>query len=227
MRTTICSMLLTCALMAQGYATAGAPQSSPAASGSETIALFNGKDLSNWYLFLDPEAAGDPRDVWKVTNGTVLCTGESFGYMRTKEKYGDFKLTLEWKWPKKPGNSGVFLWMQDEDKLWPACLEAQLMHERAGDLWAVGGVEFAEVEKGIEDANLTHRGRQNESSEKEPGKWNRYEITCKGGAIELIVNGKLQNKATEATVKEGYIGLQSEGVPIMFRKIELMPLGGK
>ncbi|HQE76458.1 MAG TPA: DUF1080 domain-containing protein, partial [Candidatus Hydrogenedentes bacterium] len=64
--------------------------------------------------------------------------------------------------------------------------------------------------------------RQNPSSEKKPGEWNTYEITCKGDTLELRVNGQLQNKATGMQVPaKGYIGLQSEGGPIMFRNIKL------
>jgi hypothetical protein len=31
----------------------------------------------------------------------------------------------------------------------------------------------------------------------------------------------MQNRATETNIAKGYIGLQSEGVPIQFRAIEL------
>ena len=51
------------------------------------------------------------------------------------------------------------------------------------------------------------------------------EITCKGDTIEVKINGLLQNKATGSTVKQGFIGLQSEGGPIEFRNITLEPAG--
>ena len=51
-----------------------------------------------------------------------------------------------------------------------------------------------------------------------------YEITCKGGTVEVAINGQRQNKATGVTIRKGYIGLQSEGVPIIFRNITLTPL---
>ncbi len=64
----------------------------------------------------------------------------------------------------------------------------------------------------------------NDSNEKKTGGWNKYEITCKGDTIEVAINGQLQNKATGVNISKGYIGLQSEGVPIMFRNIKLTPL---
>jgi hypothetical protein len=50
-------------------------------------------------------------------------------------------------------------------------------------------------------------------------------IWRKGDTLTLKVNGTLQNTATGMQVPEkGYIGLQSEGAPIMFRNIKLTPL---
>ena len=66
--------------------------------------------------------------------------------------------------------------------------------------------------------------RHNESNEKKPGEWNTYEIVCKGDTMEVTVNGLLQNKATGVSIRKGFIGFQSEGVPIVFRNIKLTPL---
>jgi hypothetical protein len=101
-------------------------------------------------------------------------------------------------------------------------MEAQLMHKRAGDFVGMG-CNFNEnrVEKG---SPISYTPRMNDSSEKELGGWNTYEITCKGDTIEATVNGQLQNKATGVSLRRGYVGLQSEGVPIMFRNIKLTPL---
>ena len=71
---------------------------------------------------------------------------------------------------------------------------------------------------------ISYTPRMNDSNEKEPGGWNTYVITCQGGTIETLVNGQLQNKATGVNINTGYIGLQSEGVPIMFRNIKLTPI---
>jgi hypothetical protein len=195
-----------------------------AESGSEdgqTIALFNGKDFEGWHFYLKDSNA-DPKSVWKIRDGEIYCTGNPTGFLRTAEQYGDYKLVLEWRWPEKPGNSGVLLHMSSEEKIWPLCMEAQLMHNRAGDLIGMG-CNFNE-NKAKKDSPISYTPRMNESNEKEPGGWNKYEITCKGGTIEASVNGQLQNKATGVNLTKGYIGFQSEGVPIMFRNIRLTPL---
>ena len=64
-----------------------------------------------------------------------------------------------------------------------------------------------------------------ESSENAAGEWNVYDITCDGDKIELIVNGVVQNIASESSLRSGRISLQSEGGPIEFRNIYLVPLG--
>ncbi len=153
------------------YKTPAYSESSPA---DDTIALFNGEDFEGWHIYLDA-ANADPEDVWKVRGGEIWCSGKPTAFLRTKEEYSDYKLVLEWRWPEKPGNSGVLLHMSDP-------------------------------------------------SEKELGGWNKYEITCKGSTIEATINGRLQNKATGVNIGKRYIGLQSEGVPIMFRNIKLTPL---
>ncbi|MHC4567995.1 MAG: 3-keto-disaccharide hydrolase [Planctomycetota bacterium] len=195
--------------------------------GGDTIALFNGRDLEGWHIWLD-DADADPKNVWKVQNGTIWCTGKPTGFLRTKEQYSDFKLELEWRWPEKPRNrrdrlnSGVLLRMSGEEKIWPLCMEAQLMSGRAGDFVGMGCNFNENVAK--KGGPISYARRMNDSNEKELGGWNKYEITCKGGTIEATINGQLQNKATGVNISKGYIGLQSEGVPIVFRNIKVTPL---
>jgi len=198
-----------------GKADIGAYES---AKGPRTIVLFNGKDLDDWTFCLSDET--DPSDVWEVRNGVIRCSGVPNGYMRTKKTYRDFKLTVEWRWPAEPGNSGVFLRIFGEDKVWPVTLEAQLQHGRAGD--------FVGIHTSIENAETWEEfsilRRQNEDSEKPAGEWNRYKMTCRREDVEVCVNGILQNKADCSIPYEGHIGLQSEGAPIEFRKVTLQPL---
>ena len=188
---------------------------------SHAMSLFNGKDFDGWYMWLEDTKA-DPKDVWKVRDGAIWCTGNPTGFLRTKDQYSDYKLVFEWQWPEKPGNSGVLLHMSAEEKIWPQCLEAQLMHKRAGDLIGMG-CKFNE-NKAKKDSPISYTPRMNDSNEKNPGGWNTYEIICLGDTIELKVNGQLQNKATGVSIRKGYIGFQSEGVPIMFRNFKLTPL---
>jgi hypothetical protein len=152
----------------------------------------------------------------------IYCSGESTGFLRTKQEYSDYKLVFEWRWLQNPGNSGVLLRMGGQERIWPLCMEAQLMHNRAGDLIGMG-CDFNE-NKAKKGGPISYTPRMNDSNEKEPGEWNKYEIVCKGDTIEVSINGQLQNKATGVSIRKGYIGFQSEGVPIVFRNIRLTPL---
>lgn len=192
-----------------------------AAMDTDAIALFNGNDLSGWHIYLE-DASAVPGEVWQVKEGAIWCKGEPTGFIRTKQSFDNFKLTLEWQWPETPGNSGVLVRMTEEEKVWPLCMEAQLKHENAGD--AVGmGCDFNENQSPPEKF-YRWAPKHNDSNEKEPGSWNTYEIVCKGDVMELTVNGLLQNTATGICVEKGFIGLQSEGAPIMFRNIEVTPI---
>ncbi|MCA1902435.1 MAG: DUF1080 domain-containing protein, partial [Candidatus Hydrogenedens sp.] len=101
------------------------------------ISLFDGKSLQGWVQFL-PDPNADPAKTWMIKDGVIFCTGEPAGYIRTDKKFSNYQLQLEWRWVGTPGNSGVLLHVQDKDEVWPKSIEAQLMHENAGDFWVIG-----------------------------------------------------------------------------------------
>lgn len=185
----------------------------------ETIQLFNGKNLDNWKLFI-PDENADVTKTWQVKDGLVCCTGEPAGYMRTKKKYTGYVLRVEWRWPEGGGNNGVLLHIQDKDEVWPKSIEAQLQSGHAGDFWVIGGTDFNEHT----DPTNRRVPKQHQSTENKIGEWNEYKIVCEADSIRVYVNGILQNTATGCTVTEGYIGLQSEGTPIEFRKVTVEPV---
>ncbi len=181
-----------------------------------TVKLFNGKNLEGWKPYLKDKNV-NPRDIWSVKDGVIHCTGASPGYIRTREKYSDYRLTVQWRWPGSGGNSGVLLHIQDVDDVWPKSIECQLLSGNAADFWVIGGTDFKE------HTNKDERRvpKMSDSTEKPLGEWNTYVIECRGDTIKSYVNGKLQNHASETTVTKGYIGLQSEGTPIEFRNVSL------
>lgn len=184
--------------------------------------LFNGTNLAGWTEYVkQPATNGLP--VWTVRDGVLRAEGQPLGFVRTVGAYRDYRLTLEWRWPEKPTNSGVLLHAEPEDQIWPKSIEAQLMSGKAGDFWLIGGSSLvAHVEPRGKGANL-NVPKLAESSEKPPGEWNRYEILCKGASVTLTVNGVRQNFGTNASLTAGHICLQSEGSPIEFRNIVIEP----
>ena len=188
--------------------------------------LFNGKDLSGWVRFIPRDRRGPDKKwtvdkVWSVRDGVIHCTGKPNGYIRTCESYANYKLHVEWRWAEKPTNSGVLLHRTGIDRIWPRCIEAQLMHRNAGDFWILGGAT-------LKHGGTVKRGRgpkKNPSNEKPPGEWNNYDIICEGSTVRLTINGLPQNEGTDANPSTGPICLQSEGSAIEFRNVYLEPLG--
>jgi hypothetical protein len=187
---------------------------------AEPVSLFNGKDLSGWtYHLADPNAKME--DVWSAADGVLVCKGKPAGYLRTKEDYENYRLTLEWRWPGQGGNNGVLVHTTTPGALgvWPKSIEVQLANENAGDFWVIGTEldvpNEAERKKDRRHLNLT------DGSEKPLGEWNKMEIVCRGDEIIVKVNDELVNHATNVSQTKGAISLQSEGTPIEFRNIEL------
>ena len=52
-------------------------------------------------------------DTWTERDGVIRCTGKPNGGARSRERYTDFELQLEWRHHEAGGNSGLFLWCPD------------------------------------------------------------------------------------------------------------------
>ena len=182
--------------------------------GSQNTELFNGTDLTGWECFVDPSSGVAASEVYSVVDGNIRSAGQPFGYLRTSEKYGDMKLHAEWRWVGEGTNSGLFVRVQDGDKLWPNAIECQLCSGKAGDFVMLGGSKIQEMEC-VEKFPVKDRVGDFENP---VGEWNVAEVVCQGNKITIYINGKLQNECT-CDSTEGYIALQSEGGPLEFRNI--------
>jgi hypothetical protein len=198
----------------------------------KAVSLFDGKTLEGWdYFLVDPDVK--MQDVWSVQDGVLVCKGEPLGYIHTKKDYKNFRLTLQWRWAPggKPGNSGVLLRATGEPvNFMPKCVEAQLQHGSAGDIWAFIGFHttgpqdrFREVKDHKALGDFMGVAKMMDA-EKEPGEWNKYQIVMRDDTLTLRINGKLVNRSTGNDQVAGKIALQSEGGEIQFRQIKIVPL---
>ena len=189
-------------------------------SAQKTHKLFNGKNLNNWNFVVEKNAV-PAEQVFGIQNGVIHIKGQPFGYMYTKEKYSNFKLHVEWRWPDGASNSGIFLLIADPKNPFPNGIECQLHAGDAGDFVLLGGSELAEFEGPRPEFPVVKKAH--DSSEKPVGEWNEANIFVKNGVITVYINGVYQNTGTNK-VKEGFVGLQSEGHYVQFLNVTLTEL---
>lgn len=198
-------------------------------AGGKEVNLFDGKTLDGWdYFLVKPELKMS--DVWSVKDGVMVCKGEPLGYIATEKKYKNYKLIVEYRWApgQKPGNSGILMRIIGEKQGLPKCIETQLKHGDAGDIYGfhgfkVGGKERFFKHEGDFVGKMTGV-KKIKNLEKKPGEWNKFEITVDGGSVVSLLNGEKVNEASDCDVVAGQIGFQSEGGEIQFRTIKLLPL---
>lgn len=169
------------------------------------IQVFNGKDLSGWHV--DGE-----RNQWVVKDG-VLTSPASGSNLITDQKFQDFKLHVEFRYPKG-SNSGIYL---------RGRYEVQIEDDKGReplDIYIGGIYGFLEP---------------NENAALDAGQWQTYDITLLGRRVTVTLNGK--TVISDATIpgitggaldsREGEPGplmLQGDHGPIEFRSIVLTPL---
>ena len=196
-------------------------------------AMFEKKNLTEWDLHVDKEGV-KAEDVFSfAADGRLLCKGQPFGYLATKEVFKNFTFAIEWRWSEEavPTNSGIFLKITEQPSgaFLPKSVEVQLQKGNAGDMWAFHGRTITEVADRLVHVENPAIGkfsgvRKILAAEKEPGQWNTMEILCTGSLIVVTLNGKIVNWTTGAEPIEGRIGFQSEGGPIEFRNAVLTTL---
>jgi hypothetical protein len=169
----------------------------------QPIRLFNGKDLSGWH------AMGENQ--WQAKNG-ILFSPKSGSNLVTDQKFTDFKLHIEFRYPKG-SNSGVYLRGRHE-------IQIEDSRERGPWLGGMGAVYGFIV--------------PSEQVAKAPGEWQSYDITLVGRMLTLVANGKtvICNREIPGITggaldsKEGEPGpfyLQGDHGPIEYRNIILTP----
>lgn len=195
---------------------------------------FNGKDLTGWVN------VNTAPDTWTVRDGMLICKGLPIGVMRTDRQYENFILHIEWRHMVAGGNSGVFIWSEGTVRpgggRLPKGLEVQMLElewpklnpEKDGTprpIAYVHGELFGA--NGLKTTPDNPRGTRSKSLENRclgKGQWNTYDVVCVDGVVKLSVNGKFVNGVSQASIKKGYLCLESEGAEIHFRNIKLMEL---
>ncbi len=173
-----------------------APVVPPRQGKSETIKLFNGKDLDGWE---------GHEHLWSVKDGVIVAKNKDeikvSTYLLTKRKFSDFRLTATVKLVESEMHSGIAFWGRNAP-------------DRGDKYTYAGHLVMFPSEWGMYDLF----GRNNLKVDGKPAKavgkrhdWNELEILAQGNRVRLVVNGKLVvdwRDPEPVRIKEAPIGLQ-------------------
>ncbi len=187
-------------------------------------------------------------DTWTWKGQVLHCTGKPVGVLRTKKKFTNFELSLQWCHRKEGGNSGVFVWATDDsiEKLakegkpgLPHGIEVQVLdlgfaeqYEKRtkkpgnwftchGDVFPVGRSKMKPFPPLSPNGS---RSFPSKNLSKGAGQWNHYYVRCINGEVRLWVNGEEVSGGTDCQPRTGYLCLESEGAPIEFKELRIREL---
>jgi hypothetical protein len=187
---------------------------------------FAGKQID----LLTPKAIGLNKH-WVLEKGILSPSETPGGMIWSKEKFGDFEITLQYKTSAK-ANSGLFFRSDPKNAV-------------------QGGFEIQIASPGIYGGkhvvgSLYDAKEPAVAAGKPDGEWNTMAVTCKGPSIKVVLNGKpvidvdiddwkeprknpdgSKNKfkiALKDLPKNGHFGLQYHGQFVWFQNIKITPL---
>ena len=190
--------------------------------------LFDGRTTEGWRGFKAP--APDPG--WTVKDGTLGPDPKTSKDIITKETFGDFELSFDWKISPK-GNSGVMFRVIEE-----------------GDQTYFSGPEYQVLDNSRGEPPLERAGAlyglyaPSQDVTRPVGEFNQSRILLRGGKGEHWLNGvkvveydldspefKAKVAATKfkawpqfARARSGHIALQNHGDHVAYRNIKIRPL---
>lgn len=187
--------------------------------------LLNGTDLSGWVL------VNTPTDTWKIQDGMLVCSGKPVGEIRTEKMYQNFILEVEWRHMVPGGNAGIFVWADDitaKGVPFHRSIEVQVLehaygqsqhHTTHGDIFPIHGAVMTPI-----NGRGGSRAFPTEERSLPSPQWNHYRIECNDGTMALSVNHKLVTQGKDASPRQGYICLESEGGVVHYRNLRIKEL---
>src|SRR5918997_1022590 len=172
------------------------------------IALFNGKDLTNW------KDEGKAKGHWTIRDGALYYDGKGDSLVTSKE-YGDFELFVDWKILPK-GDSGIYLRGMPQVQIWDTTKE--------GGYWKLGADKGS---GGLWNNSPGAPGKDPLALADRPfGQWNHLRIIQVGARTTVDLNDALVvNHApmenywdrSQPLFARGPIQLQTHGGEIRWR----------
>jgi hypothetical protein len=200
------------------------------------VALFNGKDLTNWHGMtqFDPRKLAsmseeerakklqadteDSRKHWSVENGELVNDGHG-AYLTSDKEFGDIELLIDYKTVPK-ADSGIYLRGTPQVQIWDTTNDGP-SRARGADKGSGG----------LFNNRLDSPGRDPLTLADRPfGEWNHFRIIQVGSRTTVYLNDKLvvdhaimenfwDKERKEPLFARGVIQLQTHGGEIRWRNI--------
>jgi 3-keto-disaccharide hydrolase len=202
------------ALTAAAQKTA-APEVPPRKGKSETINLFNGKDLEGWEGYTD---------LWSVRDGAIVAKNSTplkfSTYLFSKKSFTDFRLVFSAKLAESEMHSGVAIWGKKfvpKEATDAAKEKAEFTYQGHLVMFPSGWGLF-DLYRRMGAINPSQALRDPAIKAGKQHDWNDMEILAQGNRIRLAVNGKQVldwRDPQPEMIAEGPIALQlhSNNVP--------------
>lgn len=184
--------------------------------------VFNGKDFTGWE---------GPTDQYEVIDNAIVCKKGKGGNIYTKDEFADFVTRLEYKLPPG-GNNGLAIRSPGGKAhvATEAMCEVQILDDTAKQYEKLDPRQFNGSVYGM---IAPHRGYL-----RPVGDWNVMEVTVKGPAIRIELNGTRildgdVSKVTEFKDNQkhpgkdrpsGHFGFAGHNDPVAFRNIQIRKL---
>jgi len=190
-----------------GVVSAQYPRDAAAQTDTGWVMMFDGETLAGW------TPIGNAN--WRLENGAIVADNGN-GFLVSANTYTDFQLRVEF-WIEEKTNSGVFIRCTDPSNVTgKTAYEVNIWDTRPEPKYGTGAiVDVAAVDP------MPHAA----------GQWNVYEITAKGNAFTVVLNGqKTVDGARSDKFASGRISLQhgkgvtDESGVVKFRKVEIRSL---
>lgn len=224
-----------------------------AAEESGWVALFNGKDLTNW----TPKFAGQPLgenylDTFRVADGKLVVSYDNwihfnneFGHLFYAVPYSNYVLRATYRFVGEQvrngpdwafRNNGFMLHSQPPESMtleqgFPTSIEVQLLGGNGKDKRATGNLCTPETSIVMGGKRVHEHCIDSKSKTYHGDQWVNVEIEVRGNKfVQHKINGIVVMEYSElqmdngADLNQGYIAIQAESHNTEFKRIEILPL---
>src|SRR5262249_16566856 len=183
--------------------------------------VFNGKDFTGWT---------GPLDNYEVKDGAIVCKPKKGGNIHTKEEYADFVARVEYRLPAGGNNGLAIRYPGKGQPSYVAMCEVQILDDTAKKYARLDPRQYNGSVYGMVPAQRGYL--------RPVGEWNFMEVTVRGPAISVELNGTRIVDADVSKVtkfmgdrphpgkdrKSGYFGFCGHSDPVAFRLVQIRKL---